>query len=38
MELERICRLLRQRGKQIIVKGNSIETFHERDEERITTD
>ncbi|MBC6314688.1 hypothetical protein [Listeria grandensis] len=33
MELERICRLLKQRGEQIIVKKNSVETYHELDED-----
>ncbi|MBC2263177.1 hypothetical protein HCB37_01480 [Listeria booriae] len=33
MELERICRLLQQRGEQIIVTKNGIETYHESDED-----
>ncbi|MBC1499942.1 hypothetical protein HB943_04950 [Listeria weihenstephanensis] len=33
MELERICRLLKQRGERIIVKNNGVETYHESDED-----
>ncbi|KGL40016.1 hypothetical protein BMT55_04710 [Listeria newyorkensis] len=33
MELERICRLLKQRGERVITKKNSIETFHEKGED-----
>ncbi|MBC1935138.1 hypothetical protein HCA69_02085 [Listeria grandensis] len=33
MELERICRLLKQRGEQVIVRKNSVETYHELDED-----
>lgn len=33
MELERICRLLQQRGEQIIVTKNGVETYHESDED-----